>query len=62
MQIWWELHEKYEEDLIKLEVFDGDDEEMLDKAGVESQKKKKSGGKKKTKKGKKKEQEKKEDL
>ena len=47
MQIWWELHEKYEEDLVKLEVFEGDDEDMLDKAGVESPKKqKKSGGKK----------------
>lgn len=39
MQIWWELHEKYEEDLVKLEVFEGDDEDMLDKAGVESPKK-----------------------
>lgn len=63
MQIWWELHEKYEEDLVKLEVFESDDSDMLDKAGVESQKKKKSGGKKKNKKGKKKQVvDKKEDL
>jgi len=50
--------------LVKLEAFEGDDEEILDNAGLESPKKqKKSGGKKKTKKGKKKQQgEVKEDL
>lgn len=53
MQVWWELHEKYEEELVKLEVFEGDDEEVLDKAGVESPKKQKKSAGKKSKKAKK---------
>lgn len=53
--------------MVNLETFEGDDEDILEKAGVESPKKtkKSSGGKKKNKKGKKKQQgepDKKEDL
>ena len=62
MQVWWELHEKYEEELVKLEVFDGDDGDLLERAGVQA-KKKKGGGKKKGKKAEKKlEDQKKDEL
>ena len=29
--VWWELYEKYEEDLVKLEPFEDDDDELVKK-------------------------------
>ena len=35
MGIWWELYEKYEEELVKLEPFEDDDEALVKKVGSE---------------------------
>ena len=40
MQIWWELHEKHEEDLVKLDPYEDDDEEILEKADKKPKKSK----------------------
>lgn len=49
IQIWWELYDKHEDDLVKLEQFDNDEDDILDKAGVTKPKKSKGKGKKKKK-------------
>lgn len=36
MGVWWELYEKYEEELVKLEPFEDDDEEMIRKVGAKT--------------------------
>ena len=45
VQVWWEIHEKHHEDLIAIEQFEDDDEDILLKLGLqpkeESKKKKK---------------------
>jgi len=46
MGVWWELWEKYEKELVKLDPWEDDDEELLKEVDKDAKKDKKKDSKK----------------
>ena len=55
MGVWWELWEKHEKELVKLDPWEDDDEDLLEQVREETKKEQKASKKKGNKKGSKKE-------